>query len=114
MSWWNWNRRAVIRDARVNRDNPYFNRMAELDGRKRAYIIPNSELPMNQRVYAPADASGDMIPTGRYRFKYLDGRITPINSSNLMFIQDDQVKPQSNAFIYKKGGSIKKAANGLK
>lgn len=69
---------------------------------------------MNQRVYAPADAYGDMIPTGRYRFEYLDGKITPINSTNLWFIQDDQVKPQSNAFVYKNGGSIKKAANGFK
>jgi len=57
--------------------------MAELESRKRGYIIPNEDLSMDKRVYAQADAYGDMMPTGRYRFEYLDGKITPINSTNL-------------------------------
>ena len=89
MPWYHWRRRAAIRDARVNRDNPYFNKMAISDKR----IIKNT--------------INDTPITG-----YIRGKNTPVINTNLMpvFIEEGP-KPQSNAFLYKNGGIIK-AKNG--
>lgn len=117
MPWYYWNRRAAIRDARINRNNPYFYKMAIKDGRmvnsSVATRLGIENTPMIERVYAPADGYEDMYPMRMNNItSYHRGRITPIVSTNLMPIFfEEEPKPQSNAFLYKKGGVVK-AQNG--
>lgn len=104
MSWYNFNRRAAIRDARVNPNNPYFNKLAALEGRANI-MMSNGEMsfPMIRTWNAPS------IPSPVFR----RAKITPIVQANLYPTwRDREVKPQSNAFM-REGGKIKKASSGM-
>ena len=105
MSWYNPNRRAAIRDARTNVNNPHFAKLAALEGRGNLRMI-------NDRMSFPMAGVWNKPSTPIIPFK--QARITPIVQANLYPAWDErEVKPQSYVFM-KEGGKIKKAAGGFK
>ena len=89
LSWWNWNKRAAIRDAKINKENPYF-RPLHWETNKVSDL--NSIQPITMPIYSNfAPDLGVFSNTPQERYYY-----------------HDNDKPT----FYKKGGNILKATKG--
>lgn len=103
LPWWNWNRRASMRDAKTNRNNPFFKEFAKSQTHPVMSLI-NDEY--------------QMVPiTGYYK-----SPITVNTYHNLLpwFTRDENVieNPDLGYYkptvYYKKGGKVVKCDNGFK
>lgn len=93
LGWWNWNRRAAIRDAKTNRNNPYFKDFARTQIFDPSIQITSyRRAPITRPIYsnfAPNLGVFSTTPDTRY---YYD--------------------PNNRPTFYKKGGKIVKAQTG--
>lgn len=89
LGWWNWNRRAAIRDAKINKENPYFRPLHWETGKVSDL---NSIQPITMPIYSNfAPDLGIFSNTPEERYYY---------------------NPNDRPKFYKKGGKIIKAQGG--
>lgn len=89
MYWWNWNRRAAIRDAKINKENPYFRPLHWETGKVSDL---NSIQPITMPIYSNfAPDLGIFSNTPEERYYY---------------------NPNDRPIFYKEGGKILKAKEG--
>lgn len=91
LGWWNWNRRAAIRDAKINKENPYFRPLHWETGKVSDL---NSIQPITMPIYSNfAPDLGIFSNTPEERYYY---------------------NPNDRPKFYKKGGKIIKAQGGTR
>lgn len=118
LGWWNWNRRASIRDAKTNRNNPYFKDFAKVQTNE----IPSTPLEVIRRPEIDGGITRSQIFEPGVRITSFSRRpITrPIYSNlapDLGFFSDN---PDVRVYFdiaerptfYKKGGKVVKADKG--
>lgn len=115
MSLWNWNRRAAIRDAKTNLNNPYFSRYGQ--------VKPVSDMELYGFQPKPGDLTvfNPNLPVRYIPREFRARPITPVIMSNLapdlgLFgrhpVQYQMFDPHNPPVFYKKGGKIVKAVLG--
>lgn len=118
LGWWNWNRRAAIRDAKTNRSNPYFKDFA----RTQTSEIPKTPLEIIRRPEIDGNVTRTQIFDPNIQItSYRRAPITRLIYSNFapnlgVFSTTSDSRyyydPNNRPTFYKKGGKIMKAKIG--
>lgn len=120
LSWWNLNRRATIRDAKINRNNPYFKDFS----RSQTSEITYTPLEIIRRPEIDGSVARSQILTPSIQItSYRRAPITRPIYSNFapdlgIFSINPELRyyydPNNRPTFYKKGGKVIKAQKGIR